>query len=54
MVPLPMLWEDIEVFLGKYKLESSDAVRQNERFLLYLYGSIGSLCKFLGGRRGCT
>ena len=44
--------EDVEVFLGKYGLESSDAVGQNERFLLCFYGSMGSFCKFLGGHRG--
>jgi len=54
MVPLPVLQEDIEVFLGKYKLESSDAVGRNEGIFLYLRGSTGSFCKFLGGRRGST
>jgi len=52
MVPLPVLWEDVEVFLGKYRLESSDAIGQNERFLLYLCRLMGSFCKFLGGCRG--
>jgi len=33
MVPLPVLQKDIEVFLGKYGLESSDAVGWNEGFL---------------------
>ena len=50
MVPLPVLREDIEVFFGKYGLESSDAVRQNEGFLPCLCRSTGSFCKFLGGR----
>jgi len=54
MVPLPVLWEDVEVFLGKYGFESSDAVGRNERFSPCLRGSMGSLCEFLGGRRGCT
>jgi len=54
MVPLPVLREDVEVFLGKYGLESSDAVGRNERFLLCLRRSTGSFCKFLGGRRGGT
>jgi len=54
MVPLPVLWEDVEVFLGKYGLESSDAVRQNEKFSPCLLGSMGSFCKFLGGCRGST
>jgi len=54
MVLLPVLWEDVEVFLGKYGFESSDAVRQNERFSLCLHGSMGFFCKFLGGRRGGT
>ena len=54
MVLLPVLWEDVEVFLGKYGLESSDTVRQNEGFLSCLCGSTGFFCKFLGGRRGGT
>jgi len=54
MVPLPVLREDIEVFLGKYELESSDAVGRNEGFLPCLRGLTGSFCKFLGGRRGGT
>jgi len=29
MVPLPVLREDVEVFLGKYRLESSNAVGRN-------------------------
>jgi len=54
MVPLPVLWEDIEVFLGKYGFEFSDAVGQNERFSLCLRRLTGFFCKFLGGRRGGT
>jgi len=52
MVPLSVLQEDVEVFLGKYGLESSDTVGWNEGFLLYLCRSTGSFYKFLGGRRG--
>jgi len=52
MVLLPVLWEDVKVFLGKYGFESSDAIGQNERFPLRLHGSTGSFCKFLGGHRG--
>ena len=54
IVPLPVLREDVEVFFGKYGLESSDAIGQNERFLPCLCGSMGSFCKFLGGHRGGT
>jgi len=54
MVPLPVLQEDVEVFLGKYGLEFSDAVGRNEGFLLCLCGLMDSFCKFLGGRRGGT
>jgi len=54
MVSLPVLWEDVEVFLGKYRLESSDTVRRDERFSPYLRGSTGSFGKFLGGCRGST
>jgi len=54
MVPLPVLWEDVEVFLGKYGFESSDAVGWSERFSPCLRGSTGSFRKFLGGRRGGT
>jgi len=54
MVPLPVLWEDIEVFFGKYGFESSDAVGQNKRFSPCLRRLTGSFCKFLGGRRGST
>jgi len=52
MVPLPVLQEDVEVFFGKYGLESSDAVGWNKGCLLCLCGLTGSFCKFLGGRRG--
>jgi len=51
---LPVLWKDVEVFLGKYRFESSDAVGQNERFSPCLCGLMGSFCKFLGGHRGST
>jgi len=54
MVPLPVLWEDVEVFLGKYGFESSNAVGRNERFSPCLCESMGSFYKFLGGRRGGT
>jgi len=54
MVSLPMLWEDVKVFLGKYRLESSNAVGQNKRFLLCLRGLTDSFYKFLGGRRDGT
>ena len=54
MVPLPVLREDVEVFLGKYRLESSDAVRRNEGFLPCLRRLTGSFCKFLEGCRGST
>ena len=54
MVPLPVLREDVEVFLGKYGLESFDAVGRDEGFLPCLRGSTSSFCEFLGGHRGGT
>jgi len=48
MVPLPVLWEDVEVFLGKYKFESFSTVRWGERSSLCFQESTGSFCKFLG------
>jgi len=54
MVLLPVLWENVKVFFGKYGLKSSDAIGRNEKFLLCLCESMGFFCKFLGGRRGST
>jgi len=54
MVLLPVLWEDVEVFLGKYGLKSFDAVGQDEGFLPCFRGLTSSFCEFLGGRRGGT
>ena len=48
MVPLPVLQENVKVFLGEYRFEFSDIVRWGERFSLCLQGSAGSFCEFLG------
>ena len=52
MVPLPVLQEDVEVFLGEYGFEFSDTVKQGKRFSLCLQGLVSSFCEFLGGYGG--
>ena len=52
MVPLPVLQEDVKVFLGKYRFKPPDAVKWSERCFLCLRGAMGSLCEFLGGCGG--
>jgi len=54
MILLPVLWEDVEVFLGEYRFEPPDIIEQSERCSLCLQGTMGSLCEFLGGYRGST
>ena len=38
MVPLPVLQEDVKVFLGEYRFEPPDTVRQSKRYSLCLWG----------------
>ena len=52
MVPLSVLWKDVEVFLGEYRFESPDAVGQSERCSPCLRGVTGFHCEFLGGHGG--